>query len=232
MGPNQAAPTDENLLESESISGEVLAPTGQFKLTASVLCAAQNLKSMSRCGLLTKTEGTYSFWSPGMVKGDGSTYSGYAADMWAAGICLFILATGKLPFYCIDSFLLFHMIARDEIDYENFKDSHGEKIFMSMCLSRLLQIILTKDPDKRAGIGDCLSHPFLRLAREQRLDLLGAELDRSKLRKLIISEEDIRKAFAKEKFDKTIHTIKFISKMKSKFANLKRTLQRNSKVES
>ena len=64
--------------------------------------SALHLKTMSHSGLLMKTEGTWCFWSPEMCKMDGGSFSGYAADIWAAGVCLYVFVTGTLPFYSDD----------------------------------------------------------------------------------------------------------------------------------
>lgn len=70
--------------------------------------SALSMKGMSRRGMLTKLEGTWCFYSPEMcgvssfIEDDKSTrlsFSGYAADVWAAGVCLYIFVTGKLPFF-------------------------------------------------------------------------------------------------------------------------------------
>jgi len=59
----------------------------------------------------------------------------------------------------------------------------------------LLRSCLEKDPQKRAGVGSCLQHPFLNVAREKRTRQLSAELEKSLKRKLFVSDEDIRRAF-------------------------------------
>jgi len=142
-------------------------------------------------------------------------FSAYAADIWAAGVCLFTFTTGRLPFYSDNPSDLFRMILEDTIDYDNIIDVTGEKIHMSSKLRRLLQLILKKNPNERAGLGDCMSHSFLSLAVEQRHDILGTELERSKLRELIISEEDIRKAFATAKLADTTAIITKAAKLRS-----------------
>lgn len=50
------------------------------------------------------TAGTWLFWSPEMVEGSQSTaepapYDAYKADVWAAGICMWIMLFGSLPYY-------------------------------------------------------------------------------------------------------------------------------------
>lgn len=166
------------------------------KLTRTLTDSALSMKNMSTKGLITKTEGTWCFWSPEMCNEQGGTFSGYAADVWAAGICLFVFVTGTLPFYSDMPNELFEKIAEDEIDYDNITDADGKKIYASSKLVRFLRLLLAKDPEKRGGVGDCLSHEFLKFARDQRLIALGTEIEKSQRRILKPSEEDIRKAFS------------------------------------
>mmetsp|Transcript_4074 Transcript_4074/g.11684 ORF Transcript_4074/g.11684 Transcript_4074/m.11684 type:complete len:813 (-) Transcript_4074:85-2523(-) len=149
--------------------------------------SAYSMGRMSGCGMLTKTEGTWCFWSPEMCSESNlKGFSGYAADLWAAGICLYIFVTGKLPFYSTIPLDLFEMIVDVDVQYSGL--GLGESLI------DLLKSCLEKDPNKRAGVGDCLHHPFLEKAREQRIRQLGPEFESS--RSVIhISEEDIRMAF-------------------------------------
>ena len=110
---------------------------------------AASMKSMSDLGKLTKTEGTWCFWSPEMCAEDSLVFSGYSCDMWAAGICLHIFATGVLPFYSEIPLALFDMIAEANIKLDGLK--------LSGDLIDLLKRVLAKDPKERAGVGDCLS---------------------------------------------------------------------------
>jgi serine/threonine protein kinase len=144
--------------------------------------SALNLTSMAQEGLMTKTEGTWAFWSPEMCDG-GRAFSGYAADCWAAGVCLYIFVTGRLPFYDEDPLVLFELIKKEEPQY---KDKLSSK------LVDLLHCTLDKDPVKRAGVGKCLSHPFLVTARAQRIKLLRDELEKSKAMRIVIEDIDIR----------------------------------------
>lgn len=150
--------------------------------------SAYDLENMAGTGILTKTEGTWCFWSPEMCSGgDSNGFSGYAADMWAVGVCLYIFVTGKLPFYNTVPLDLFEMIETCEVPYEG--------LGLSEPLIDLLQSCLEKDPNKRAGVGDCLHHPFLQAAREQRIRQLGPEFEISQRASGPITEDDIRTAF-------------------------------------
>lgn len=146
---------------------------------------ALEMRGMANAGLLTKTEGTYCFWSPEMCQSE-TPFSGYAADMWAAGVCLYIFVTGRLPFYHEITTELFDLIREGNIPFRDDDE-------LSDTLINLLQTTLHKDPAERAGVGDCLKHPFLQKAREKRILQLSAEFEKSRKRKLIVSEQDIQR---------------------------------------
>ena len=145
---------------------------------------ALHMRPMAKDGLTTKTEGTYAFWSPEMCQGDGHAFSLYAADMWAAGVCLYIFVTGKLPFYSESPLDLLEMIKQGDVPYDGLHLSHN--------LKELLCMTLQKDPDLRAGVGDCLKHPYLLLPRSERIQQLSVEFERSRATSTVVEESDIR----------------------------------------
>ena len=94
---------------------------------------------MDAQGKLTKTEGTWCFWSPEMCKNE--PFSGYSSDIWAAGICLYVFVTGFLPFYSDIPTDLFEMIEKASITYP---DSLSEE------LKTILRDVLNAGPAKRS----------------------------------------------------------------------------------
>eukprot|EP00984_Skeletonema_dohrnii_P000835 scaffold248_cov127-Skeletonema_dohrnii-CCMP3373.AAC.20 len=186
--------------------------------------AAANMHSMSDMGHLTKTEGTWSFWSPEMVSAmilssfagdtysghhvllhvatdfvnlprlsfsrqcaeDSLSFSGFACDVWAAGVCLYIFATGKVPFFSDIPMKLFDMIAEANLNLDN--------IGLSDELVDLLRKVLAKDPFVRAGVGDCLSHSFCTKAREDRISALGEDVQMNK--EIVVNSDDLDHAFS------------------------------------
>jgi [calcium/calmodulin-dependent protein kinase] kinase len=161
-------------------------PHPRNRLTRKDTDAALAMKGMSHHGMLTKTEGTWCFWSPEMCQGS-QAFSGYAADMWAAGVCLYIFVTGQLPFYSELPTELFDKISEAEVNYDKFG--------LSNSLVDLLRKCLEKDPEERAGVGDCLQHPALQVARSKRVRQLCAEFELSRKHKVTLTEEDVRMAF-------------------------------------
>lgn len=144
---------------------------------------ALSMGNMSDSGLLTKTEGTYCFWSSEMCEGS-RTFSGYACDLWAAGVCLYVFTTGRLPFYSELPLELMETIAKGEVPYDGLDISDS--------LLDLLKATLEKDPSKRAGVGDCLQHPFLKEARAMRVSQLSEEFIRSDEKNIVVGEDEIR----------------------------------------
>jgi len=148
--------------------------------------AALNMDSMNDMGKLTKTEGTWAYWSPEMCAENSLIFSGYACDIWAAGICLYIFATGKLPFYTEIPLALFDMIADAKIEFDGLNLSND--------IVDIMKKILTKDPCERAGVGDCLKHPFCNGARGQRIKELGEEVEHHE--EVVVQHEDMQQAFS------------------------------------
>jgi [calcium/calmodulin-dependent protein kinase] kinase len=176
--------TDDSIESSEELSipqkPEKHPPN---KLTRMDTDAALAMSGLSHFGMLTKTEGTWCFWSPEMCEGS-QKFSGYAADMWAAGVCLYIFVTGKLPYYSELPTDLFECISDVNINYEELN--------LSSALVDIIRWCLERDPEGRAGVGDCLKHPFLRRDRNQRIRQLSVEFEMSRQRKIVLNEDDIK----------------------------------------
>ena len=104
-------------------------------------------------------------------------------DIWAAGICLYIFVSGRLPFFSEMPLELMETIAEGEVPFE--------ALDVSESLLSLLKMTLAKDPEQRAGVGDCLQHPFLQAARKIRINQLSDEFISSH-EKVTVGEDDIR----------------------------------------
>lgn len=196
---------DEDEVDVNDIGSTDSPPHPRDRLTRKDADQALAMKGMANDGKLTKTVGTWCFWSPAMCEGNRA-FSGYAGDIWAAGVCLYIFVTGKLPFYSEFPCVLFEKIRTAPADYSDYG--------LSNALVDLIEKCLEKESDRRAGVGDCLKHPALQVAREKRFKQLCAELDQSE-KKVNLTDDDVRAAFRMVKgvpkeiirsATKTIHT--------------------------
>ena len=122
-----------------------------------------------------------------MCSTESKGFSGYACDLWAAGVCLYIFTTGMLPFFSLIPSEVFDMIAKAEVPYEG--------LVLSNELKNLLGKMLNKDPSTRAGVGDCLKHEFCANARMDRIDELGNRFKDSE-EHIILSKNDVDMALS------------------------------------
>lgn len=128
-------------------------------------------RSHSR-GQLTRTEGTYYFWAPEMCR--QGPFSGYSADLWACGVCLYAMIFGVLPFVSEDPLDLFDKIATEPFTLP---------CSVSPDCKDFLTGLLHKDPDQRLTLAEALTHRFL--TRAQRSPSLRSLL------KVQVSQDEI-----------------------------------------
>mmetsp|Transcript_27068 Transcript_27068/g.49870 ORF Transcript_27068/g.49870 Transcript_27068/m.49870 type:complete len:567 (-) Transcript_27068:141-1841(-) len=202
------------IAERSSLNGSSLASNEEMspaRISRRQSDAALKMKSMSDMGKLTKTEGTWAFWSPEMCAENSLVFSGYTCDIWAAGICLYIFATGNLPFYTEIPLALFDMIAAANIKLDDAN--------LSDALVDMLKKVLAKDPSARAAVGDCLKHPFCKDARNQRIKELGEEVETHE--EVIVQNKDLRQAFSITKQNSLRY---MASSVRSQFSSLRQRL--------
>lgn len=182
---------DDMSISTTEYSNANAKPT---KLTRYDADSALGMDNLSTSGILRSTEGTYPFYSPEMCDGNNNSFSGYTSDIWAAGVCLYIFASGRLPFYADSPVDLFQNISKGKVNTKG--------LGFSKKLKDLLSTVLHKDPKKRAGLGDCLKHDFCEEARVERMNTLGDNIRRSSARKIVVNQEDRHEAFSVAKVAK------------------------------
>lgn len=138
-------------------------------------CSADNLALNSNQAPLDQLStccGSVTYAAPEVIS--GANYSGTAVDVWSAGVMLYALLVGQLPFNDNSIQKLYQKI------------QGGLKAmpsFLSFEACDLIKRMLTVDPKKRITVRQVLSHPWLRnrankFARiNRRLDFNHGQLD-------------------------------------------------------
>ncbi|KAL3372660.1 hypothetical protein AABB24_004948 [Solanum stoloniferum] len=126
---------------------------------------------------------------------------GKEADVWSAGVILYILLSGVPPFWAETEKGIFNTILKGEIDFQS--DPWPS---ISNSAKDLIRKMLTQEPKKRITSAQVLEHPWLRLGEASDKPIDSAVLSRmkqframNKLKKLALkviaenlSEEEIK----------------------------------------
>jgi serine/threonine protein kinase len=145
----------------------LLAADSTIRISDFGVSFAFNVDDASACDRVRATEGTAAFMAPEMTLGlfatdDSSTtvsapadFSTRQCDVWAAGVSLFNLVFGTLPFNARTVLQLYEVIARRPLV---FPESGGACI--STQLRHLLALILDKNPQTRATLAQIREHAW------------------------------------------------------------------------
>ena len=128
--------------------------------------------------------GTPAFIAPEMLGEDG--YDPFAADIWSLGICIFHMATARLPFIGRTIFQIIAMAKRQGLQFP-------EKPELSAELKDLLTIVLQIQPENRASIEDVMTHAW---TTKNGTDPLPPSLKQSDM--LTVTEKEIADAVRKD----------------------------------
>lgn len=97
--------------------------------------------------------GTPGYVAPELVRGE---QYGAAVDMWACGVLLYIMLSGRMPFYGRDDQACLRMIAVGKFDFPD-----REWAAISEDAKSLVRGLLQVDPDKRLTADAALQHRWL-----------------------------------------------------------------------
>eukprot|EP00741_Cyanophora_paradoxa_P004390 tig00000802_g4261.t1 len=97
-----------------------------------------------------KTAGTPAFLAPEACH--GGAYRGKPADVWAAGVSLYYLATGRLPFEGASMVELYERVGEGRVEYPEGMEPR---------LRALLERVLERDPERRATVAEIREHAWM-----------------------------------------------------------------------
>lgn len=101
--------------------------------------------------------GNLMYMAPEVVARD-EVFDGFALDLWASGVVLFIILVGMAPFkWAHDSDQRYAQIAKGNL--KEMIELHN--IHLSAEASSLLQNMLWRDPRKRLTLGQIMQHPWV-----------------------------------------------------------------------
>uniref|UniRef100_A0A6G1S556 non-specific serine/threonine protein kinase n=1 Tax=Aceria tosichella TaxID=561515 RepID=A0A6G1S556_9ACAR len=138
-------------------------------------CSADNMaanKNQAPLGQLSTCCGSITYAAPEVIA--GGVYSGTAVDVWSAGVMMYALLIGQLPFNDNSISKLYQKIQAGVQELPEY---------LSRDACDLLRKMLTVDPRYRITVRDVLSHPWLRNRNSnftrihRRLDFNSSQLD-------------------------------------------------------
>jgi serine/threonine protein kinase len=148
--------------------------------------------------LLATPCGSPCYASPEMVA--GNKYNGFMIDIWSAGIVLYAMVCGHLPFQDNDHDVLFERILECNVlfpDYVSYK------------IKDLIRKILVPDPDERIKIAEIKRHPVYLYGNEL-MNKKNTNIKKSTLSSYI-------KLSNRNKTDKIINLVKNSNTLKESF---------------
>lgn len=125
--------------------------------------------------------GTPAYIAPELIERNG--YTGFKADMWSAGVSLYAMVVGTVPFKAAQITKLNELIKSAKYNYSYQSGSMPRTTANAASqyspeLRDLIGKLLTVDPSKRLSAEQALQHPWLRDAPTH-LDDLFTEKERS-----------------------------------------------------
>mgnify|MGYP002626745486 FL=1 len=135
------------------------------------------LGNMYKKGQLLKTGcGSPCYIPPEMIKEEG--YNAEKSDIWSAGIILYLMLCGHLPFYEEDNQLMYDKIIKGDYNVSNFLSEEAKDI---------IKKILEVDPKKRLSFEEIKEHPWFNIIDKKYMMYKGIDIDDN----IIPIDEDI-----------------------------------------
>lgn len=110
--------------------------------------------------------GTPAYIAPELLKGDG--YNDFKADMWSAGVCLYAMIVGSVPFKAQSIPELHELIKKGQYDYKyqsgsiKKDDDKQKNCLFSESVKDLISKLIKVDPKQRFSAEEALKHQWFK----------------------------------------------------------------------
>ena len=155
------------------------------------------LSNMYKKDQLLKTScGSPCYIPPEMIKEE--VYNGDKSDIWSAGVILYLMLCGHLPFYEEDNQLMYDKIIKGEFNVPEFLSDEAKDI---------IKKILEVDPKKRLNFEEIKSHPWFNIIDKKYMMYKGMDIEND----IIPIDEDIveeMEKFGINKIETRYHVLK------------------------
>ncbi|OTF84169.1 serine/threonine-protein kinase STK11-like protein [Euroglyphus maynei] len=128
----------------------LLTNGGVIKITD--LGVSEMLDRFQQDDMISTSQGSPAFQPPEIADGRAK-FSGFKVDIWASGVTLFNITTGKYPFQGDNIYRLYDNISKAELTIPEEMD---------YLLSDLVRAMLCKEPDERISIQRIKQHDWVR----------------------------------------------------------------------
>lgn len=142
----------------------LLGENGELKITDFGFSAMKDYGAH----LLHTNCGSPHYCAPEVWNGAQDGYDGRKNDAWSCGIILYVMLTGKQPFYDDDDDVLLDKVNEGKVDYPEYL-SPGSK--------DLIQRLLEKNPKKRYSLSKVKRHPWFAVGYDAEKDALLRQQD-------------------------------------------------------
>ena len=117
--------------------------------------------------------GTPAYIAPEILLDEG--YSGFKVDMWSAGVCLYAMLIGSVPFKASTMSKLQNLIIKGEYDFKfqtnanskNLQNPKAATTLLSEEVQDLISKLLQTDPNKRLSAVETLHHPWIQACDDE-----------------------------------------------------------------
>lgn len=147
----------------------LLGENGELKITDFGFSAMKDYGAH----LLHTNCGSPHYCAPEVWNNNESGYDGRKNDAWSCGIILYVMLTGKQPFYDDDEEVLLDKVSEGAVDYPEY---------LSPGARDLIERLLERNPKKRYSLSKVKRHPWFAIGYDAEKDALLRQQDHRKER--------------------------------------------------